>query len=179
MVAAGPSERWASFGSRSAEEDRGQGMGIRAGLAASLAMITAVASPAIAQDSVAPSARAAVDVVDAFHGALKRGDRHAAAALLADDALIFESGGVERSKAEYAARHLPADAEFAQATSSVVTHRNGRSDGTLAWIASEGRTTGKFRGKAINSASTETMLLRRWGPGWKIVHIHWSSAAAH
>ena len=152
-------------------------MGRRAALAA-LATVLAVASPAIAQDTVARSAREAVAVVDAFHAALKRGDTIAAAALLADEALIFESGGVERSKAEYAARHLPADAEFAQATSSAVTHRNGRSDGTLAWIASEGRTIGKFRGKAINSVSTETMLLRRSRPGWKIVHIHWSSAAA-
>ena len=98
-------------------------------------MVLAVASPAIAQDTVARGAREAVAVVDAFHAALKHGDTSAAAALLADDALIFESGGVERSKAEYAARHLPADAEFAQATSSVVTHRSGRSDGTLAWIA--------------------------------------------
>jgi ketosteroid isomerase-like protein len=152
-------------------------MGRRAALAA-LATVLAVASPAIAPDTVPRSAREAVAVVDAFHAALKRGDTIAAAALLADDALIFESGGVERSKAEYAARHLPADAEFAQATSSAVTHRNGCSDGTLAWIASEGRTIGKFRGKAINSVSTETMLLRRSRPGWKIVHIHWSSAAA-
>ena len=153
-------------------------MGRGAALAAALAMVLAVASPAIAQDTVARSAREAVAVVDAFHAALKHGDTSAAAALLADDALIFESGGVERSKAEYAARHLPADAEFAQATLSVVTHRSGRSDGTLTWIASEGRTTGKFRGKSINSVSTETMLLRGSGPGWKIVHIHWSSAAA-
>src|SRR6185503_9963684 len=104
--------------------------------------------------SVLPAAaRGAAATVDAFHAALKRGDTIAAAALLADDALIFEAGGVERTKAEYAARHLPADAEFAQATSSMVTHRNARSDGTLAWIASEGRTTGKLRGKAINSVS--------------------------
>ena len=149
-----------------------------AALRVSLAMTLGMASPAIAQDTAAPNAREAVAVVDAFHAALKRGDTIAAAALLADDVLVFESGGVERSKAEYAARHLPADAEFAQATSSVLTHRNGRSDGTVAWIASEGRTTGKFRGKAINSASTETMLLRRLGSRWKIVHIHWSSAAA-
>jgi hypothetical protein len=47
----------------------------------------------------------------------------------------------------------------------------------VAWIASEGRTTGEFRGKAINSVSTETMVLSRANSGWRIVHIHWSSAA--
>jgi ketosteroid isomerase-like protein len=152
-------------------------MGIRTALAAWLAMVLAMASPASAQDAIAPGAREAVAVVDAFHAALKRGDTIEAAALLANDVLIFESGGVERTKAEYATRHLPADAEFAQATSSVLSHRNARSDGTVAWIASEGRTTGEFRGKAINSVSTETMVLSRANSGWRIVHIHWSSAA--
>ena len=90
-------------------------MGIPTALAACLAMVLAMASPASAQDDIAPSAREAVAVVDAFHAALKRGDTIAAAALLVDDVLIFESGGVERTKAEYAARHLPADAAFAQA----------------------------------------------------------------
>ena len=45
------------------------------------------------------SARGAGTAVDAFHAALDRGDTRTAASLLADDALIFESGGAERSKA--------------------------------------------------------------------------------
>jgi methionine-rich copper-binding protein CopC len=59
-----------------------------------------------------------------------------------------------------------------------MTRRSGNSDGRLAWIASEGRTTGNFHGKAIDRITTETMLLRRDGGAWKIAHIHWSSAAA-
>jgi ketosteroid isomerase-like protein len=97
--------------------------------------------------------------------------------LLAEDALIFESGGVERTKAEYVADHLPADAEFSRSVSSVVTRRAGRSDGTLAWIASEGRTTGTFKGRTLDLLTTETMILRRSGGAWKIAHVHWSSAA--
>ena len=46
----------------------------------------------------------------------------------------------------------------------------------MAWIASEGRTTGTYKGKALDLVTTETMVLRRSGHGWKIVHIHWSSA---
>ena len=124
---------------------------------------------------LSPSAKDAAATVDAFHSALDRGDMATAAALLADEALIFESGGVERSKAEYAAHHLPADAEFSQAVSSAVTRRSGSSDGTSAWIASEGRTTGAYKGKALDLVTTETMTLRRMGADWKIVHIHWSS----
>lgn len=117
-------------------------------------------------------------VVDAFHAALRRGDTNAAALLLADNASVFESGEVERSKAEYAAHHLAADAEFSKAVRSAVTRRTAKVDGALAWVASEGRTTGTFNGKALDRTTTETMVLKRGGSGWKIVHIHWSSAAA-
>ena len=114
-------------------------------------------------------------MVDAFHTALRRGDTNAAAALLADDALIFESGGAERTKAEYAAHHLPADAAFSQVVRSTVSRRAGNASGALAWVATEGRLTGTYKGNAIDLPTTETMLLRRNGGSWKIVHIHWSS----
>jgi ketosteroid isomerase-like protein len=130
-----------------------------------------------AADSLPVSARGAAATVDAFHTALRRGDTKAAASLLADDALIFEGGGVERSKAEYMAHHLPADAEFSKSVPSVMTRRSGGSNGMLAWVASEGRTTGTFRDKPLDRVTAETMLLRRVGRGWKITHIHWSSAA--
>ena len=134
------------------------------------------AQKATQANTLSASARGAAETVDAFHAALHRGDTRAAAALLAEDALIFESGGVERSKAEYAGHHLPADAEFSRLVSSVVNRRAGNSNGTLAWIASEGRTTGAYKGKLLDLLTTETMLLRRTNSGWKIVHIHWSSA---
>ena len=154
-------------------------------IAAALAIVV-VASPLLAHDPTARAAQAATlpaaareaaATVDAFHAALHRGDTRAAAALLADNALIFESGGAERSKAEYAGHHLPADAAFSQAVSSTVTRRAGNSDGTIAWIASEGRMSGTYKGKPLDEVTTETMVLRRVGDGWKIVHIHWSSGA--
>ena len=117
-------------------------------------------------------------MVDAFHSALARGDEKAAAALIADDALIFEEGGAERSKAEYQARHLPADAAFSKAVRVQITRRAGEAAGRLALITTEGRTSGAFRGKPVDRRTTETMVLRRDRQGWKIVHIHWSSAAA-
>jgi ketosteroid isomerase-like protein len=125
---------------------------------------------------LSPHAREPAAIVDSFHEALGRNDTKMAAALLADDALIFESGGVERSKTEYAAHHLSADAEFARAVTSAITRRVARTEGSLAWVATEGRTTGRFRGKTINLATTETMVLRRVGKTWLIVHVHWSSA---
>ena len=140
------------------------------------AAMLALAFPVAAQAAGAEVEAAAA--VDAFHAALARGDTSAAAALLAEDALIFESGGVEHGKAEYAAHHLPADAAFSKAVPTKVTRRSVLADGLLAWVASEGRAAGTYRGKAINSATTETMVLRRGESGWKIVHVHWSSRPA-
>jgi ketosteroid isomerase-like protein len=107
---------------------------------------------------------------------LAKGDTKAAAALLADDALIFEQGGAERSKAEYAAHHLPADAEFSKTVASKTMRRSAHAADGIAWVATEGRTTGTYKGKALDQLTTETMVLRRSGSDWKIVHIHWSSA---
>ncbi len=127
--------------------------------------------------TVASSAGPAAAVVDAFHTALQRGDTNAAQSHLADDALIYESGGFERGKQEYASHHLGADAAFAQAVPGKVMQRAGETAGDIAWIATEGRTSGTYKGKAVDRITTETMILQRQGEAWKIVHIHWSSAA--
>ena len=134
-------------------------------------------SAATAQPALPDSARAPAAVVDAFHAALARGDEAAAGALIADDALIFEEGGAERSKAEYQERHLPADAEFSKAVRFTATRRGAEAAGPLALVTTEGRTSGSFRGKPVDRVTAETMVLRRDAKGWRIVHIHWSSAA--
>ena len=146
-------------------------------LAAAASAHPASHSSAPPAQTVAAPAQAAAAVVDAFHAALRRGDVKAAESYLAENALIFESGGVERGKAEYAAHHLGADAEFSKAVPSTVTRRAGDSVGNLAWVATEGRTNGSFKGKSLNLVTTESMVLRRTGSKWKIVHIHWSSAS--
>ena len=125
--------------------------------------------------SVEATGAEAAAVVDAFHAALHRGDSAGAAALLSEDAVIFEEGHVEYGKAEYAKHHLPADAAFSKAVTSTVVRRTGGGDAGTAWLASEGRTKGIFKGKAVNSMTTETMMLRQAESSWKIVHVHWSS----
>ena len=152
-------------------------------LAASfLASIPAVA---IAQNGQAPSvalmsseAQEAAKAVDAFHAGLASGDGAAAATLLAEDALIFESGHAERSRAEYASHHAGADAAYAAAVPSTLKHRAGFIEGDTAWIVSESRATGKYKDKPVDRVTTETMILRKTAEGWRIAHIHWSSRTA-
>jgi len=122
--------------------------------------------------------REAAAVVDAFHAALGRGDTGGAAALLDPNVLVYESGRAERSKAQYAAHHLSADAIFAKAIRRSVTRRSGRADGSSAWVTTEATSKGKYKGKVIDSVGVETMVLKRIGQTWRIVHIHWSSANA-
>ena len=145
-------------------------------LAPQLSAHEPVAAPSAA-GALSPSARGAALTVDAFHAALRKGDTRSAAALLASDVLIYEGGGIERTKAEYESHHLAADAAFTQAVPAVLTRRAGYAIGTMAWIASEGRTTGMYKDKPVDRVTAETMVLRRSGSDWKIVHIHWSSAA--
>ena len=159
-----------------------QMIGIAAALL--LADASAVAHPdsdyaqrAAKVDNVVLSARPAAAVVDAFHAALRRGDTKAALSHLTENALIYEAGGAERGRQEYASHHLAADAAFARAVPGKITRRAGEVAGDVAWIATEGRTTGTYKGKAVDRVTTETTVLRRLERTWKIVHIHWSSAA--
>ncbi|MBW3629012.1 MAG: nuclear transport factor 2 family protein [Gemmatimonadetes bacterium] len=112
--------------------------------------------------------------IDRFHQALAAGDSVAALALLTRDVTVLESGGVE-DRAEYRSHHLQSDIEFARA----VLRRRGpihvRMHGNTAWASSTSTTEGTFRGRAINSAGAELMVLVREGTDWKIAAIHWSS----
>lgn len=152
-------------------------------LAAALAASSANAHPGEPHAGpVAPAlsaeAGAAAQAVDAFHAALGRGDAAAAAALLDDDALVFEEGEAEQSKSAYAAGHLAADIAYLKAVRETTADRNGAATGDLAWIATRGRALGRFHDKAVDRATTETIVLRRTPQGWRIVHIHWSSHAS-
>jgi len=141
-----------------------------------VSLLLAVALAAI-DPAADPAAEPAAAVVDSFHAALRRGDGKAALALLDDNLVVFESGHAELSKAEYQSKHLNADMEFTKAVDEKVTLRSGHVEGELAWIETQGRTSGSFRGKKVDRATTETMILKRTGGSWKIVHIHWSSGS--
>jgi ketosteroid isomerase-like protein len=137
---------------------------------------SAAAAPRAVQGALPTAPREAGAVVDAFHAALRRGDAQGALAFVSDDAIVFEEGRAERSKAEYALRHAEADAAFSKAVSTKLLSRSGHASADLALIASESRTKGRFRGQDVDRIMVESMVLRRRAGAWKIVHIHWSSA---
>jgi ketosteroid isomerase-like protein len=111
-----------------------------------------------------------------FRAALSRGDSATVLAMLAPDLQVLESGGLE-DRAEYRRHHLPADIEYARAlhathkVSAVVVH------GDAAWVTSTSISQGTVRGRTINSAGAELLVLSRAGARapWQIRAIHWSS----
>lgn len=117
---------------------------------------------------------AVAGTVARYHAALATGDSAAALALLAPDALIHESGGIE-TIAEYRAHHLQADIEFARAVRESRTITRVTVRGDVAWSSGTSTSEGQFRGRAVNSAGTELMVLVRTPDGWRIAAIHWSS----
>lgn len=126
---------------------------------------------------ISSDAKPAVDVVDRFSAALKAGDLKLAGALLADDVLILESGGAERSREEYLSGHAASDAAFLKDAHIELKHRTARVDGGLAWVGTESELHATGKQGPLTLLSTETMVLKRTPDGWRIVHIHWSSRA--
>jgi len=136
----------------------------------------AVAALVIASPAFAAGAATPASVVDAFGAALKAGDAAALENLLAPDVFIAESGGAERSFAEYAGHHMPADMAFTKAVSTTIKDRRIFEGGSLATVVTEAVSKGTYREKPVHSRLMETMTLQKSGDDWRIVHIHWSSA---
>ena len=139
---------------------------------------TSTSSPAAAVgdpiSSFSDDSAAVVSALTAFHRALETGDSARALALLDNEVLILESGGVE-TRAEYRAHHLPSDIAFARAVRSVRGPVTVRIVGDAAWAASSSTAQGEYRGRAVNSAGAELVVLVRRSDGWRINAIHWSS----
>ena len=129
----------------------------------------------VAAASVDDAAKPAVAVVEQFGKSLSAADFATVEKLLDPDVVILESGGAERSRAEYLGHHAIADAQFLRGAHIQVTNRSAHADGNLAWVATESDLHASADGKPMTLLSTETIVLRRVEGKWRIVHIHWSS----
>jgi len=118
------------------------------------------------------------ETMESFHAALTAGDKDKALSMLAPEVLIYEAGGVERSRDEYASSHLASDMEFSKVAARKVLKVSERVDGKTAIVMEETETTGTFRGRDVHSFGTGTAVLEKRGDAWVIVHIHWSQRKA-
>ncbi len=134
---------------------------------------SATAKPA--QLNIHPAAKDAVAAVDRFGKALSAGQLVKAGAELDAKVLILESGGAERTAAEYLGGHAKGDAAFLKTVHVQLVRRTAQVSGDMAWVASESEMHSTKDGKMTTILSTETMVLKRTDKTWKITHIHWSS----
>jgi ketosteroid isomerase-like protein len=113
--------------------------------------------------------------VDAFGVALVSKNEKLARKLLADDVVIAEGGGAERSFEEYQQAHLGADMSFMSGVRTTLRKRDEIVSGDIAVVISESEMKGTYLAKPVHSAMMETMVLKREDDDWRIHHIHWSS----
>jgi hypothetical protein len=111
----------------------------------------------------------------AFHNALETGDEQTARSLLADNILILEGKGVERSAQEYASHHMLSDMEFLKAmTVESIEHHVTQYD-VVAMSISRSSVKGIYKDKSVDRIGNETITLEKKDDKWKITHIHWSN----
>jgi ketosteroid isomerase-like protein len=137
--------------------------------AALAALLATGGGPAGSEPSRTPE-----QTVDAFHDALRGADAAMALSLLGPDATVFELGRTDASRRDYAALHLSNDMKLAAGGRRELLSRKRGELGAGHWVMSTYRWTGQ--GEAAKPATTlaETVVLRRDGGQWKIVHVHWS-----
>lgn len=129
------------------------------------------ADPSIS-DSEHPASQLAVDL----SRAIGSGDIDQLKTLMAPDVLIFESGNVESSLAEYESHHMQADMAFMSEMNIEVMSRRVIEAGDAATVVTRSRVHGTYKENEIDLINTETLVFKNLSDQWKIVHIHWSSS---
>jgi len=132
-----------------------------------------------ASSVAAQGARIPADAVDAFHAALRAKDTAGALSLLDRSLVVFEFGAVDPTAEAYAFQHLRFDIDMAAATQWKLESRRVGGEGNERWVLSNYRVTGAHAdGTPIDQTTLETVILRRTGDLFRIVHLHWSSSDA-
>lgn len=146
---------------------------------ARMALALAFQAPAAAEAGLPPVVSDSTEVaavVERFHAALAAGDSAAVADLLAPEAVILESGGIE-TREQYLGGHLRGDIAFARAVPRQRGPMTVRVAGDVAWASSTSIAQGTYREREVNSVTAELMVLVRSGVRWRIAAVHWSSRA--
>ena len=126
--------------------------------------------------AVAQISRTPAETVDAFHAALRAKNTAGALSLLDRGLVVFELGTVDPTVEAYAFQHLPFDMDVAAATQWKLETRRLGGEGGERWVLSTYRVTGTQRdGTPIDLITLETVILRRAGDLFRIVHFHWST----
>jgi ketosteroid isomerase-like protein len=115
-----------------------------------------------------------VQVLEDFRMAIINNDQEKASELLAEDARILESGGIE-TKEEYLSHHFHSDGKFLSAMEREVKSQKVKSNENTAWVSTVSHMSGSYNDREISVNSAELAVLVKTDEGWKISSVHWSS----
>lgn len=136
--------------------------------------VLVLAAGSFACQSTGNEDAAITKTLESFYGAMKTGDKAAAMAQIAPDAVFLESGRLE-TRAQYEESHLPADIDFEK----VVAGKRGplkiTQEGNTAWVIAMTEYDGEFEGEPVAFTSAQLMVLTKQDGNWRIRSIHWSS----
>lgn len=120
--------------------------------------------------------RMPADAVDDFHAALRSKNTAAALSLLDRGLVVFEFGAIDPTAEAYAFAHLPSDIDVAAVTQWKLETRRVGGEGNERWVLSSYHVIGtQSDGTPIDQTLLETVILRRTGDLFRIVHLHWST----
>jgi len=140
----------------------------------SFVLIATVALSSCSSSAPPPNEPDVTSVIEAFYGAMKKGDAAGAMTVIAPDAVFLESGKLE-TRAEYEMNHLPSDIEFESQVSGKRGPMRVTFDGNTAWVIAMTDYDGKFQGDPVSFVSAQLVVLTRDSGKWMIRSIHWSS----
>jgi mono/diheme cytochrome c family protein/ketosteroid isomerase-like protein len=131
--------------------------------------------PTISMEGLtANAAPAAESVANAFHAALKRGDRKAVLAMLAPEVVINE-GGESQTRDVYAASHLSHDIAFLEGADVRPLDMASMPMGDTAMVGSRSEVRTVHHDEQVAALNTEMLTLRKSAGGWLITRIDWTS----
>jgi hypothetical protein len=115
-----------------------------------------------------------VKVLEDFRMAIIKNEQEKASELLAEDARILESGGIE-TKEEYLSHHFHSDGKFLSAMEREVKSQKVKSNKNTAWVSTVSHMRGSYNNRDVSVNSAELAVLIKTEDGWKISAVHWSS----
>lgn len=116
----------------------------------------------------------AVAAVVQFHAALQAADSARATSLLAEDAVILESGAIQ-TRSEYLSHHLAADMKASVGSRAQRTVVRVSLFGNSAIVVSRSVSPPSGADGNTGSEMAELMVVSKSTTGWQIRAVHWSS----
>jgi ketosteroid isomerase-like protein len=115
------------------------------------------------------------DVLASFITALEQGDKAKITEVLSPNFTVYESGYVERTRAEYESHHMNGDMQFAKTSTQKILKQTEKREGNLTVIWQETETKAKLKGQDVTILGATTVVLQKTAGKWVITHVHWSS----